>query len=282
MTLEPTLIDPLVRAALDEDLNQAGDLTSDLIIPADTIVRASIVARSPGTIAGLPIAERTFRLLDGDSAFDHHATDGEAVRAGESLVTLRGKARAVLTGERVALNFLGHLSGIASLTAEFVRAVAGTNARILDTRKTGPGLRAIEKYAVRMGGGHNHRFGLYDGVLIKDNHIAVAGGIRRAIERVQGRVPALTKIEVEVDTLDQLEEALSAGAQAVLLDNMDPETLRRAVEQVGGLATTEASGGVTLETVRAIAETGVGFISVGALTHSAPSLDVALEVGALA
>jgi nicotinate-nucleotide pyrophosphorylase (carboxylating) len=278
VTLEPGLVDRLVRAALEEDLHQAGDLTSELTIAADAVLRAAVIARQAGTVAGLPLAERAFLLLDDRVRFHASVEDGAEVTAGQTLASIEGPARAIMTGERVALNFLGQLSGVASLTAAYVRAVSGTGTRILDTRKTHPGLRAVEKYAVRMGGGHNHRFGLYDGVLIKDNHIAAAGGIARALDRVRGRVPALTGIEVEVETLAQVEEALAGGATTLLLDNMAPDLLRDAVALVAGRARTEASGGVTLDSVGAIAATGVDFISVGALTHSAPTLDIALEV----
>jgi len=281
MTLQPALMDRLVRMALREDLGQAGDITTDLTVPADAVAEARIVAREAGTIAGLPVAARTFRVLDREVAFESRVADGEAVPAGRPLATLNGNARAILAGERTALNFLGHLSGIATTTARFVAAVRHTRARILDTRKTTPGIRALEKYAVRAGGGRNHRFGLYDGVLIKDNHIIVAGGVRQAIERARGGAPALARIEVEVETLAQLREAMAAGAEAVLLDNMDLTTLRQAVELVDGRAMVEASGGVDLESVGGIAATGVDYISVGHLTHSAPALDVGLDLSIL-
>jgi len=270
----------ILRSALAEDLDQRGDITTDAIVPADARARGAIVARVPGRIAGLSMALETFKVLDRTISFEMLAVDGDAVTAGQSLVRLDGAARAVLTGERVALNLLGRLSGIASATAAFVDAVRGTKARILCTRKTTPGLRALEKYAVRAGGGCNHRFGLYDAVLIKDNHIAIAGGVAEAIERVRlaSRASVPCRLEVEVDTLAQLEEALAAGVDAVLLDNMDIPTLAHAVAVVGGRATTEASGGITLDTAAAVAKTGVDYLSIGWLTHSAPALDVGLDL----
>ncbi len=283
MTLSPPpapIVDPILRSALAEDLGQRGDITTDAIISADTRARGAIVARAPGRVAGLSMALRTFELLDQTVSCDMLANDGDEVMAGQTLAYIDGPARVVVTGERVALNLLGRLSGIASATAAFVDAVRGTGARILCTRKTTPGMRALEKYAVRAGGGCNHRFGLYDEVLIKDNHIAIAGGVPQAIERVRrgNRTSVPCRIEVEVDNLAQLEQALAAGVDAVLLDNMDPSSLARAVALVDGRATTEASGGITLETATAIAETGVDYLSIGWLTHSAPALDVGLDI----
>ena len=283
MTLSPPpapIVDPILRSALAEDLGQRGDITTDAIISADTRARGAIVARAPGRVAGLSMALRTFELLDQTVSCDMLANDGDEVMAGQTLAYIDGPARVVVTGERVALNLLGRLSGIASATAAFVDAVRGTGARILCTRKTTPGMRALEKYAVRAGGGCNHRFGLYDEVLIKDNHIAIAGGVPQAIERVRrgNRTSVPCRIEVEVDNLAQLEQALAAGVDAVLLDNMDPSLLARAVALVDGRATTEASGGITLETATAIAETGVDYLSIGWLTHSAPALDVGLDI----
>ncbi len=283
MTLSPPpapIVDPILRSALAEDLGQRGDITTDAIISADTRARGAIVARAPGRVAGLSMALRTFELLDQTVSCDMLANDGDEVMAGQTLAYINGPARVVITGERVALNLLGRLSGIASATAAFVDAVRGTGARILCTRKTTPGMRALEKYAVRAGGGCNHRFGLYDEVLIKDNHIAIAGGVPQAIERVRrgNRTSVPCRIEVEVDNLAQLEQALAAGVDAVLLDNMDPSLLARAVALVDGRATTEASGGITLETATAIAETGVDYLSIGWLTHSAPALDVGLDI----
>lgn len=271
------LIEPLVRLALTEDLGRAGDITSDLILPPGQRSRAVLVARKPGVIAGLPVATLAFGLVDSSLALRPEAEDGNVVNAGTPLLVLEGPSRSLLTGERVALNFVGHLSGIATATRALVDAVAGTQAKIVCTRKTTPGLRILEKYAVRCGGGFNHRFGLDDAVLIKDNHIAAAGGIKTAVERARAGIGHMVKIEVEVDTLAQFEEALSLGVDTVLLDNMSPETLRDAVKMNAGRATLEASGNVTLSTVRAIAESGVDYISSGAITHSAPNLDVALD-----
>jgi nicotinate-nucleotide pyrophosphorylase (carboxylating) len=272
------IVDDLLRRALAEDLGTAGDLTAEATLGPELTCRAEVVARRAGTVAGLEFALRTFPLVDPAIATRALVADGAAVEAGTVLAEVTGPARGVLTAERTALNLLGHLSGIATATAELVAAVEGTGARIADTRKTTPGLRALEKYAVRMGGGVNHRFGLHDAVLVKDNHLAAAGGIRPALAAVRDRVGHLVKIEVEVTSLDQLAELLEVGADVVLLDNMDPATMRRAVEMVDGRMTTEASGGITLESVRAVAETGVDLISVGWITHSAPRLDVALDV----
>jgi nicotinate-nucleotide pyrophosphorylase (carboxylating) len=277
LELPPFLVERAVAAALEEDLGQAGDITTDPIIPAHATAEAEIVARKEGVIAGLDLAAACFKALDPDSKFVADVADGARVAAGARLAHIQGKARALLSAERVALNFLGHLSGIATLTAAYVAAIEGTKARIACTRKTTPGLRAFEKYAVRAGGGFNHRFGLYDAVLIKDNHIAAAGGLAQALAKLRARTGHLVKVEVEVDTLDQLDEALHFPIDAVLLDNMDAATLKKAVALVNGRVLTEASGGVSLETVRKIAETGVDLISVGALTHSAGRLDLALE-----
>jgi len=277
LELPPFLVERAVAAALEEDLGQAGDITTDPIIPAHATAEAEIVARKEGVIAGLDLAAASFKALDPDSQFAADVADGTRVAAGARLARIQGKARALLSAERVALNFLGHLSGIATLTAAYVAAVEGTKARIACTRKTTPGLRAFEKYAVRAGGGINHRFGLYDAVLVKDNHIAAAGGLAQALAKLRARNGHLVKVEVEVDTLDQLDEALHFPIDAVLLDNMDAATLKKAVALVNGRVLTEASGGVSLETVRKIAETGVDLISVGALTHSAARLDLALE-----
>jgi nicotinate-nucleotide pyrophosphorylase (carboxylating) len=266
-----------VAAALEEDLGQAGDITTDPIIPPHATAEAEIVARKEGVIAGLDLAAASFKALDPDAQFVADVADCARVAAGARLARIQGKARALLSAERVALNFLGHLSGIATLTAAYVAAIEGTKARIACTRKTTPGLRAFEKYAVRAGGGFNHRFGLYDAVLVKDNHIAAAGGLAQALAKLRARTGHLVKVEVEVDTLDQLDEALHFPIDAVLLDNMDAATLKNAVALVNGRVLTEASGGVSLETVRKIAETGVDLISVGALTHSAARLDLALE-----
>lgn len=271
------LIDPIVRHALEEDFGRAGDLTSDLVVPLEAIGSAKLVARSSGTICGLPIAARTFLLVEPSISLAANNPDGGQVAKGAVIANVDGPARALLSAERVALNFLGHLSGIATATRAMVDAVAGTRARIVCTRKTTPGLRTLEKYAVRCGGGLNHRFGLDDAVLIKDNHIAAGGGIRSAVERARAGLGHMTKIEIEVDTLEQLEEALSVGVTTILLDNMTTNDLRSAVALVRGRATLEASGGVSLASVRAIAETGVDYISAGSITHAAPSLDVALD-----
>ena len=276
--LNPLLVEDAVRAALLEDLGRAGDITTNATIPAARQARAVIAARQPGIVAGLDLAKAAFRLLDPALSYETRIADGAAVTSGAILATIEGPARALLSAERVALNFLGRLSGIATLTSRYVAAVAHTKARIVCTRKTTPGLRTFEKYAVLCGGGFNHRFGLDDAILIKDNHIAVAGGIIPALRTVKAAIGHLVKIEIEVDTLDQLDEVLTEGADVVLLDNMTPSQLREAVARVKGRLLTEASGGVTLETVAAIAESGVDMISVGALTHSAKVLDVGLDI----
>jgi nicotinate-nucleotide pyrophosphorylase (carboxylating) len=275
--LPSLMIEPLVRSALVEDLGRAGDLTSDAIAPADLTATASLATRQPGVLAGLDIAALAFRLIDERIEMIRERRDGDAIARGDAFAVVRGPARAILTAERTALNFLCRLSGVASATASIVAAVAGQKARIVCTRKTTPGLRAMEKYAVRAGGGANHRFGLDDAVLIKDNHIAIAGGVKPAVERARGGIGHLVKIEIEVDTLAQLEEVLTVGVDAVLLDNMSLEQLREAVSMVSGRALTEASGGVTQATAPAIAATGVDLISVGWLTHSAPALDIGLD-----
>ena len=265
------LVEPIVRAALVEDLGLAGDITTDAVIPAAARLSGAIVARQAGVLAGLDAALLAFRLLDPMIKVVIERPDGSRVAPGEAAVRLDGPAQPILTAERVALNLFCRLSGIATATAALVEAARPHGpARIVCTRKTTPGLRALEKYAVRAGGGSNHRFGLDDAVLIKDNHVSIAGGITPAIERARAGVGHLVKIEVEVDTLDQLEEAMSVGVDAVLLDNMDPETLDRAVRTVGGRAVTEASGRITAETIAAVAASGVDLISVGWITHSAP------------
>src|SRR6201989_2515024 len=276
--LSPLAIDEAVHRALDEDLGRAGDVTSIATILEGTPARAILVARQAGVIAGLPLAVATFQKLSPDIRIEAHGRDGAVVAKGLHLLTIDGPARAVLTGERTALNFVGRLSGVATLTADYVRHTAGTKLRICCIRKTIPGLRALQKYAVRCGGGFNHRFGLDDAVLIKDNHIAVAGGVRAVVERAQGGGGHMAKIEIEVDTLAQLEEALSLGADTILLDNMTPEELKRAVTITKGRAVLEASGNVTLQSVRAIAESGVDYISSGAITHSATNLDIGLDI----
>jgi nicotinate-nucleotide pyrophosphorylase (carboxylating) len=276
--LYPLLYEPLVRRALEEDLGRAGDLTSDAVLPPALIATASVVARAAGRLAGLQVALSAFRLLDPSVKIETLTADGEDIEAGAVLATVQGHARSILSAERTALNFLGRLCGIATATRDMVRLVEPHGARIVCTRKTTPGLRALEKYAVRCGGGNNHRFGLDDAVLIKDNHIALAGGLKTAVERARSAVGHLVKIEVEVDSLDQLREALDLGADVVLLDNMSLDTLREAVALAKGRAITEASGGINPRTAAAIAATGVDFLSVGWLTHSAPALDVALDI----
>lgn len=275
--LPATLISAAISVALAEDLGLAGDITTDATVASDAIADAVIATRQDGVVCGLQLAEAAFRALDADASFSVMHADGASVRAGDTIATVSGNARAVLTAERVALNYMGRLSGIATLTRQYVNVIAGTKARIADTRKTTPGLRAFEKYAVRCGGGQNHRTGLFDAVLIKDNHIVAAGGLKHAIQSARASVGHLVKIEVEVDTLEQLEEVLQFDVDAVLLDNMTPAQLRKAVARIGGRCLTEASGGVNLETVRSIAETGVDMISVGALTHSARVLDLGLD-----
>jgi nicotinate-nucleotide pyrophosphorylase (carboxylating) len=277
--LSPLAIDEAVHRALDEDLGRAGDITSTATIPENAPARAIMVARQAGVIAGLPLAVATFQKLSPDIRIEAHARDGAVVARGLHLLTIDGPARAVLTGERTALNFVGRLSGVATLTADYVRHTAGTKLRICCIRKTTPGLRALEKYAVRCGGGFNHRFGLDDAILIKDNHIAVAGGVRPVLERARKHVGHLVKIEIEVDTLAQLREVLDTGlADVVLLDNMDIPTLTEAVKLANGRVVLEASGGVTQSSIEKIAATGVDYASSGALTHSAPNFDCALDI----
>jgi nicotinate-nucleotide pyrophosphorylase (carboxylating) len=277
--LSPLAIDEAVHRALDEDLGRAGDITSMATIPEATGAHAIMVARQAGVIAGLPLAVATFRKLSPDIKITAHVRDGANLAKGAPLLTIDGPARAVLTSERTALNFVGRLSGIATLTADYVRHTAGTKMRICCTRKTTPGLRALEKYAVRCGGGFNHRFGLDDAILIKDNHIAVAGGVTPVLQRARKHVGHLVKVEIEVDTLTQLREVLDTGlADVVLLDNMDIATLTEAVKLAQGRAVLEASGGLTFDTIAAIAATGVDYASSGALTHSAPNFDVAIDI----
>jgi nicotinate-nucleotide pyrophosphorylase (carboxylating) len=268
----------LVVRALIEDLGRGGDLTSDATVPSDLVGTARLVARERGIASGTEVAMAVFHTLDQRVVRVSSADDGTAVRAGSELLCVDGPVRSILAAERTALNFLGRLCGIATLTGRFVAAVAGHGADIVCTRKTTPGLRTLEKYAVRCGGGANHRFGLDDAVLIKDNHLVAAGGVAAAVGGARGVAGHTVKVELEVDTLEQLDEALALGVDAVLLDNMSLEELRRAVEMVAGRAVTEASGGVTLDNVAEIAATGVDLISVGALTHSARSLDVSLEL----
>jgi nicotinate-nucleotide pyrophosphorylase (carboxylating) len=272
------LVEPIVRAALLEDLGRAGDITTDAVVPADARVEAVIAARQPGVLGGLDAALMAWELLDPSLEFQRLSDDGARLEKGQRVAVIRGRARPVLAGERVALNLLCRVSGVASATRVLADAVAGHKAKIVCTRKTTPGLRLLDKYAVRLGGGANHRFGLDDAMLIKDNHIAIAGGVTAALERAKAAAGHLVKIELEVDTLDQLAEALECGVDAVLLDNMEPDTLRRAVTMVAGRAITEASGRVTRETAPAIAAAGVDLISSGWITHSAPILDLGLDI----
>ena len=267
----------LVREALREDIGP-GDITTMLCVPAGTRATATVLAKQPGVIAGLAVGELAFKLLDPDARWEAFVQDGATVGEGRTpLARVSGDARALLTAERVALNFMQRLSGIATLTARYAALTAGTEARVVDTRKTTPGLRALEKYAVRAGGGFNHRLGLYDCVLIKDNHIKAAGGIKNAVAGAKAQIPHTMKIEVEAGTLAMVEEALTAGADIILLDNMDTETMRRAVQAIGGRAISEASGNLTEARIAEVAATGVNILSVGALTHSAPALDISLD-----
>ncbi|MCA1070653.1 putative nicotinate-nucleotide pyrophosphorylase [carboxylating] len=275
--LPDLMLEPLVRSALLEDLGRAGDLTTDAIVPADAQAELRLVARQEGVLAGLDMARLAFRALDAQSRFEPVLRDGSELAPGQEIARIQGSARAILTAERVALNYLCHLSGVATATASIARAIADTGARVTCTRKTMPGLRALQKYAVRVGGGSNHRFGLDDAVLIKDNHIALAGGVAEALARARAGVGHMVQIQLEVDTLEQLEVALSLGVEVVLLDNMDLDTLRTAVSMARGRAVTEASGRITPETARAVAETGVDQIAVGWITHSARVLDIGLD-----
>jgi nicotinate-nucleotide pyrophosphorylase (carboxylating) len=275
--LPAVMIEPAVRAALLEDLGRAGDLTTDSIVPAGAEARTALVARQDGVVAGLDFAAAAFRLIDPAITMQAARPDGSRLAPGDLIATISGPARGILTAERTALNFLCHLSGVASGTRGIADAIAGTRAQVCCTRKTMPGLRFAQKYAVRVGGGSNHRFGLDDAVLIKDNHVAIAGGVRTAVERARAGVGHLVKIELEVDTLAQLQEALELKVDAVLLDNMDPEMLRDAVRMVDGRAITEASGRIRPDTAPAIAASGVDLLSVGWLTHSAAVLDIGLD-----
>ena len=275
--LPDIVLEPIVRLALAEDLGRAGDLTTDATIPADTIMTTRIVGRQNGIIAGLDAAGLALRMIDTSVTLIIDTPDGGHVTPGKTVATLSGSARSILMAERTMLNFMGRLSGIATLTHTFVERIEGTKARIVCTRKTTPGHRAVEKRAVRCGGGTSHRYGLDDAIMIKDNHIAACGSITEALKRAKAYAGHLRMVEIEVDTLDQLEEIIPLGPHAVLLDNMKTADLRKAVEMVMGRFTTEASGGVTMETVREIAETGVDFISIGALTHSAMNLDLGMD-----
>lgn len=270
-------IDPLIELALAEDIG-IGDITTESTLSPSQQGMGTIIAETGGVIAGLPIAQRVFDKIDPSLDFRTLVADGERVEAMTQIATVKGRATSILTGERTALNFLQRLSGTATLTAQFVATTAKYNVKIIDTRKTTAGWRAIQKYAVRVGGGYNHRFGLYDGVLIKDNHIIAAGGVAQAVKMARSAVPHTMKVEIEVETLDQVEEALHAGADILLLDNMSVELMRAAVEKIAGRAVTEASGGITLDKVEAVAATGVDLISVGALTHSVMPLDISMDL----
>jgi nicotinate-nucleotide pyrophosphorylase (carboxylating) len=272
------ILEPVVRAALLEDLGRPGDITTGAVVPAEATVEAVIAARQPGVLAGLDAALLAFELLDPALRIERRRIDGDRISRGEPVAHISGRARGVLGAERTALNLLSRMSGVATATRALADAIAGYKAKIVCTRKTTPGLRTLEKEAVRLGGGANHRFGLDDAMLIKDNHVALAGGVRQALERARRHAGHLVKIELEVDTLDQLADALEVGVDAVLLDNMTPETLRRAVAMVDGRAVTEASGRITLETAPAVAATGVDLISCGWITHSAPILDLGLDI----
>ncbi|MCL6449287.1 MAG: carboxylating nicotinate-nucleotide diphosphorylase [Armatimonadetes bacterium] len=278
--MENICLRELIDLALKEDIGP-GDVTTNSIIPPDRSVAGLLVAKEEGVVAGLPVAEAVFRRLDPAVNLSFQVREGEQVTNARVLARVEGNARALLTGERVALNFLQRLSGIATHVHRLVRLLEGCKAKIVDTRKTTPGLRLLEKYAVRVGGGNNHRFGLYDAVLIKDNHLKVTGSIKRAIQQARSRIPLTMKIEVEVENLAGVEEALAAGADIIMLDNMDLPTMREAVNFVAGRALLEASGGITEKNILAVAQTGVDFISVGALTHSARALDLSLEVTSL-
>lgn len=270
-------VDKLIDSGLKEDIN-TGDLTTDLLIPSDSQSEAYMVAKADGIIAGLFVAEAVFRKLDPNIEFDCKVKDGEKVVKGQLICTIKGAYRALLSGERLALNFLQRMSGIATATSKYVGAVEGFNTQILDTRKTVPGLRLLDKYAVKAGGGTNHRIGLYDMVMIKDNHISVAGGITNAVNAIRPNISADIKIEVETTTLEEVEEALFIGADIIMLDNMDVATMAQAVRNINGKAKVEASGNMTLERVREVASTGVDFISIGALTHSVTALDISQKI----
>lgn len=277
MDLNPLWIEDIVARALIEDVAQ-GDITTLATVPEDKIGRGVILAKAAGVVAGFPLVEAVYRRVDSRVTVKALLAEGSPIKPGDQVAEISGPARALLTGERLALNFLQHLSGIATATRQMVDLCVGTKARIVDTRKTLPGLRFLQKYAVRVGGGANHRFGLYDAVLIKDNHIALAGGLTTAVRSARERAGHTVKIEVEVDTLEQLEEALEAGADLILLDNMNPDTMRQAVAITSGRAALEASGGINIDTVAAVAAAGVDLISVGALTHSVVALDLSLDI----
>lgn len=270
-------IQTIINEGFIEDIG-SGDLTSDLLIAPETKTTAVLIAKADGVIAGLPVVEAVFKRLDKDVTFSIEKNDGQTVQTGELIASISGSYRALLTGERLALNFLQRMSGIATETARYVKAVEGYKTEILDTRKTAPGLRLLDKYAVKTGGGSNHRMGLYDMVMIKDNHISVAGGITKAIEAIRPKINAGIKIEVETTTLDEVKEALAARADIIMLDNMDTATMKKAVELIAGRVKVEASGNMTLERVKEVAATGVDYISIGALTHSVKALDISQKI----
>lgn len=271
------ILEPLVRATLLEDLGRAGDITSDAVVPVSTRTMTRVVAREAGVLAGIDLARLSFQLMDQNLSFEAILRDGDALEPGSVIAEVRGPARAMLSAERTALNFLGHLSGVATLTSSIAKAIAPYGTKVTCTRKTLPGLRAVQKYAVRIGGGSNHRFGLDDAVLIKDNHVAIAGGITPAVQRARAYIGHLVKIELEVDTLEQLDEALALGVDVILLDNMSTEQLTEAVRRIDGRAISEASGGIAFDSVVDVAKTGVNRIAIGALTHSVKVLDIGLD-----
>lgn len=279
MKLDMRAIETIVQNALAEDIG-FGDVTTNSIVPTDKLGRGVLLSKEPGVIAGLDVAELTFRLVDPTLTIVRHIADGDQVPKGQVLMEVTGSARSILTGERVALNFLQRMSGIATRTAKFVEMVRYYNAKIVDTRKTTPGLRILEKYAVVVGGGRNHRFGLFDAVLIKDNHIEIAGGVKNAIIAARHQIPHTMRVEVEVENMEMIDEALEVKADIIMLDNMTPEQMDAAVEKIAGRALVEASGGITEETIVEIAKTGVDYISIGALTHSIKSLDISLDIEA--
>ena len=277
--LSPLLFDKAVRAALEEDLGRAGDITTLACIPPGRKAVAALAPRKPGIICGLAVAEAAFRLVDPAVTFEYLAADGDEITIPRKPVArISGDARAILTAERTALNFISHMSGVATATSKLVALTKHTKAKVICTRKTTPNLRALEKYAVRCGGGMNHRFGLDDAVLIKDNHIAVCGGIRQALQAAKAYAGHMVKIEIEVDNLEQLKEVIAEGADIVLFDNMSPDEMRKGVEMIGGRMKTEASGGISAESAKAVAESGVDMLSSGALTHSSPILDIGLDI----
>ena len=276
--LNPLLYDKLVRAALEEDIGRAGDITTQATIPAGTQAVCQFVVRKPGVVSGIPVAQEAFRQIDPSVKFETLCPDGTHISERTAVARVSGDARAILTAERVGLNFMSRLSGTATLTAKYVDLIKHTNAKVCCTRKTTPGLRALEKYAVRCGGGMNHRFGLDDAVLIKDNHIAVCGGITAALKAAKAAIGHLVKIEIEIDGLDQLDEVIAEGADVVLFDNMSPADMREGVRRIAGRMKTEASGGVNLANIKEVAEAGVDLLSSGSITHSAPILDIGLDI----